>query len=345
MRNRSLNLVAAVLPLAGLLAAGCSHKKPTTEAAPSLPTVPVRVQAVENVKRTATEEVVGTVRPKLSAALSAKVSGTVLQMLAVPGQAVKAGQLLAQIDAREIQARLDQAQAVREQAQKDIERFKKLLAENAVSPQEFDVAQSRFRVAEATVKEAETMLGYTKVTAPFDGIVTAKRADVGDLATPGKPLVTLEDSTALRLEADVPEALLDRIKLNDKLTVRVPAGNIAIEGAISEITPAADPVSRTCLVKLDLPSTPGLRSGQFGRVAVPVAEVNAIRVPTAAVVVRGQMEMAFVVANQRVQLRLVKTGKHLGNEVEIVSGLTPGEQIVVEGAAQLLDGQPVEVKR
>ena len=345
MKNTFLPLPICLGLSAAVLLSSCG-KRPS-EAAPEqkLPTATVRVQVVESLKRTATEEVVGTVRPKLSASLSAKVSGTIGQMLATPGQSVKAGQLLVEIDAREVQARLDQAQAVREQTGKDIERFKKLLAQNAVTQQEFDGVQSRFRVAEATVKEAEAMLGYTKVIAPFDGIVIAKRADVGDLAAPGKPLLELEDPTALRLEADVPEALLDRIKLNDKLGVLVPSASLSLEATVSEISPAADPVSRTSRVKLDLPAVQGLRSGQFGRVAVPVAEVIALRVPASAVVVRGQMEIGFVLVNQQAQLRLVKTGKHLGQEVEIVSGLNSGEELVVEGATQLLDGQPVEVKR
>lgn len=345
MKNILLPTIMCLALSSAVLLSGCGKRHSEATPEQKLPTATVRVQTVESRKRTATEEVVGTVRPKLSASLSVKVSGTIGQMLVVPGQLVKAGQLLVAIDAREVQARLDQAQAVRDQTGKDIERFKKLLAQNAVTQQEFDAVQSRFRVAEATLKEAETMLGYTKVTAPFAGIITAKRADVGDLAAPGKPLLELEDSTALRLEADVPEALLEKIKLKDKLGVRVPNANLSLEATVSEISPAADPVSRTSRVKLDLPATQGLRSGQFGRVAVPVAEVNALRVPASAVVVRGQMEICFVVLNQHAQLRLVKTGKHLGQEVEIVSGLNSGEQLVVEGAGSLLDGQPVEVKQ
>jgi RND family efflux transporter MFP subunit len=304
----------------------------------------VRVQTVQTLKRTATEEVVGTVRPKLSAAVSSKVSGLVQQMLVAPGQSVKKGDSLVQIDAREVQARLDQAQAIREQASRELERFTTLLKQNAVTQQEFDAAQSRFRVADASVSEAQTILSHTRILAPFDGIVTAKRADVGDLATPGKPLLDLEDPAMLRLEADVPEALIDNIKLDEKLSVSIPNVSTALQGKVAEMPPTADPASRTFRVKLDLPATSGLRSGLFGRVEVPVAEVIAIRVPTAAVVVRGQMELAFVVVNQHAQLRLVKTGKHLGQEVEMVSGLSPGEAVVIEGAGPLLDGQPVEVK-
>ena len=292
----------------------------------------------------AVEEIVGTVRPKLSSAVSAKVSGTIGKMLVAPGQAVKSGELLVQLDAREIQARLDQAMALLEQAVKDLQRFEKLILAKVVTQQEFEAVQARHRVAVAAVSEAETQLGYTKILAPFDGVITHKRADVGDLATPGRPLLELENPTLLRLEADVPEALLANLKLGDRLPVHIAALKTELSGSISEIAPAADAGSRTFGVKLDLATVTGLRSGQFGRVAIPVSEVNALRVPTSSVVVRGQMELVFVVAGQQAQLRLVKTGKQLGAEVEIVSGITPGETLVVEGATALVDGQQVSVK-
>jgi RND family efflux transporter MFP subunit len=332
------------LLLALLGFSGCGHKTESRSPQP-LPTASVRVQNVESRKRMATEEVVGTVRPKLRSVIEAKVSGRIERMLVVPGQAVKAGDLLVQLNAPEIQARSDQARAVREQADREFKRKESLFKDKTISQAEFDMADSQLRVADAAVKEAETLLGYIKVVAPFDGLVTAKRADVGDLAAPGKPLLEMEDPTTLRLEADVPEALMGKIALGDKLSVRVPALDTALEGTVSEIAPVADANSRTFPVKLDLSAKTSLRSGQFGRLVVPVAEVEAIRVPASAVIVRGQMELAFVVAKGKAQMRIVKTGKHLGSEVEIVAGLNPGEQIVVENTSQLIDGQPVEIKR
>jgi len=336
--------VVSALVLAATLVACKRHDTPASPAAPPLPTATVRVLKVESQRRMAVEEIVGTVRPKLSAAVSAKVSGGIERMLVAPGQAVKAGQLLVQLDAREIQARLDQATALREQTAKDLQRFQKLIADKAVTQQEFDAVQARQRVAAAAVTEAETQLGYTKIVAPFDGVITHKRADVGDLATPGRALLELENPAALRLEADVPEALVGNLKLGDRLALHVAALKTDSSGVIGEIAPAADAGSRTFLVKLDLPATPGLRSGQFGRVAIPVAEVNALRVPASAVVVRGQMELVFVATNQHAQMRLVKTGKRLGSEIEIVSGVNSGEVLVVEGAGALTDGQPLQVK-
>jgi RND family efflux transporter MFP subunit len=167
---------------------------------------------------------------------------------------------------------------------------------------------------------------------------------VGDLAAPGKPLLALEDPSALQLEADVPEAIASHVQREARLTARVDGVSGELTGTVSEISPAADPVSRTVRIKIDLPEKAGLSSGQFGRLLVPVGESNSLRVPVSAVVERGQLEIVFVVENQRAQLHLVKTGKRVGDEMEILSGLHAGDAVVVEGAAQLTDGQRVEAK-
>jgi membrane fusion protein (multidrug efflux system) len=284
------------------------------------------------------------VRPKLSAAIEAKVSGRIEQMLVVPGQTVTNGELLVRLDAHEIQAQLDQAVAARQQAESDFKRASDLMAQKILSQSEFDTAQSRFRIAVAAEAEAKTLLGYMEIVAPFDGVITRKLADVGDLATPGKTLLQMENPATLRLEADVPAALIGNVKLGEPLAVSIAGVNNDITGTVAEMSPAADPNSRTFLVKLDLPAAPGLRSGQFGRVAVPVGEVSAIRVPVSAVVQRGQMEIVFVVTNGHAGLRLVKTGARVGDEVEVVSGLDPGETVVTAGATGLMDGQPVSMQ-
>ena len=324
-----------------VFAAGCGKGSEPRVAAPNLPTAAVRVQNVESKKYRATEEVVGTVRAKLRATLEAKVSGRIEKMPVVAGQSVKAGDVIAQLDVGEIRAKLDQASAMREQAARELQRFENLLRDKAVTPQEFDGVQARWRVADAGVTEAQTMLGYATVTAPFDGVITRKLADVGDLASPGRPLVDLEDPAALRLEADVPEAIIGGVQSGAPLPVHVAGAASVLDGVVSEVAPVADPNSRTFRVKLDLPAAAGLRVGQFGRVAVPVGETTLPRVPESAVVQRGQMEMVFVVVGQNAQLRLVKTGRRIGGEVELLSGVSAGDPVVVEGAAGLVDGQPV----
>ena len=333
----------AALPILCALAVavtGCGKKQESVRE--TLPPVAVRIQTIEKKPHLASEEVVATVNSKLRSVIESKVSGRIDKMLVTPGQQVKAGDLLAELDVREIRAKLDQATPIREQAEKDLTRYTDLLAKRVITQQEFEGAQSKARVARAAVIEAETMLGYAKVTAPFDGVITRKLADVGDLATPGKPLVEMEDPAALRLEAAVPEAIIDRVFLGSKLMVRI--GSNDLEGVVREMSPTADPNSRTLLVKLDLPTTPGLRTGQFGRVAVPVAETSVLRVPASAILRRGQMELVFIRNDKHAQLRIVKTGKHIGEEIEIVSGVNADEQVITEGAANLVDGQPIEVR-
>ncbi|MFA7233053.1 MAG: efflux RND transporter periplasmic adaptor subunit [Terrimicrobiaceae bacterium] len=332
----------ALLLLLALVLTGAGCGKKHTRAGKPLPAVSVRVQTIEAKPHVASEDVVATVNAKLRSVIESKISGRIDKMLVTDGQKVKAGDLLVQLDVREIQAKLDQATPVREQAEKDLKRFTDLLAKRVITQQEFESAQAKVRVARAAVIEAETMLGYAKVTAPFDGVITRKMADVGDLATPGKPLVEMEDPGALRLEAGVPEAIIDRVTLGSKLGARV--GSNELEGVVREISPTADPNSRTLLVKLDLPATPGLRTGQFGRVAVPVAETSVLRVPAAAVIRRGQMELLFVRDGNHARLRIVKTGKPIGEEIEVVSGVDAGEEVITEGVGNVVDGQPVEVK-
>jgi RND family efflux transporter MFP subunit len=188
------------------------------------------------------------------------------------------------------------------------------------------------------------MMAYVEVLAPFDGVVTKKWSDVGDLASPGKALVDIENPNSLELEADVPESIGSAIKPDAQLTVRLDSLNLELSGRVSEVAPVSDATTRTFKVKLTLPQTAGLMSGQFARLLVPVGTSKAIRVPTSAVVLRGQLEIVFVVAKQRAQLHLVRTGKRLGDELEILAGLDEGDSVVIDGAGLLTDGQQVVAK-
>ena len=330
--------------LAVLLASSCHKKVESVPPKAAGPVIAVQQTPANLEAHQATEDVVGTVRSKLRAVIEAKVSGRVLQYLVAPGQLVKSGDLLAELDVQEIRAKLEQAKAMLDQAKRDLGRQESLIASKATSQQELDNAAARVKVTTAGLNEAETMLGYAKVTAPFDGVITRKLADVGDLAMPGKPLMEMEAPANLRFETDLPESLLDRVKPGAKLPVTIPTLPKPLQATVSEISPVADAVSRTFLVKLDLPDDAGLRPGQFGRVAVPVAEVKLLLVPRQSVLKRGQIEAVFVVRNGHAMLRLVKTGKLLGDKTEILSGLEPGDPVVTSDASQITDGQPVTSK-
>jgi len=154
--------------------------------------------------------------------------------------------------------------------------------------------------------------------------------------------VDIEDPSQLRLEADVPEAIASKIKQDACMTIRVGQSTGDLSGTIVEIAPIADPISRTFRVKLDVPGRPGLRSGQFARLIVPADEYTSMRVPTSAVVQRGQMEILFVMENQHARLHLVKTGRRENDDTEILSGLDSGDLVVIDNQHLLVDGQPLQ---
>lgn len=340
--RRVLHAVAGLLVIAGFIGVtGCHAEKKTSAGTPDLPSVAVRTAEASKGVYRATEEVVGTVRARVQASIEAKVVGRIAQIAVSPGSVVKAGDLLVVLDAGEIQARVEQARAVFQQAERDLERMKALLKGEAVTRAEFDAVEARHRVARAAVNEAESVLGNVRVLAPFAGQITRKLAEVGDLAAPGRPLLELEDNQSLRFVADVPMALLGRVRLGDRLPVRIESNDRPVEAVVGEIEPTADAMTRTFRVKLDLPAGTEVRAGHFGRVAVPSAESPVLTVPADAVLVRGQMELAFAVGDGRARLRLVKTGKHLGDRVELLSGVEAGERVVVGNLAGLVDGQPV----
>ena len=334
--------LVTTLAFALALLTGCGKARHDGAAAQlQLPTIQVRTTSVQTRSVPSIEEVVGTVRAKLRATIEAKTSGRIVEMPVTLGQKVKAGELLARLDAPEIKARLEQTEASLQQADRDWKRVSSLYNQQAATRADYDTAESRIQQAKAAVSEARAMLDYVEVKSPFDGVVTRKPADVGDLAAPGKPLVELEDPTRLQLEADVPEAVAGRIRAGASMAVRTGEPDTELTATVAEIAPNADPLSRTLRVKLDLPGEKGLLSGQFARLAVPIGETSSMRVPASAVVQRGQMEIVFAVENQHARLHLVKTGRQLKNETEILSGLDSGDAVVVDNPSQLIDGQPI----
>lgn len=324
---------------------GCGAKRESLESdSPDLPTALVRIQTIESKPEALIEEVVGTVRAKRHATLEAKLSGRIEKLPVVLGQHVSTGELLALLNAPEIVARLDQAQASLEQAESEWNRISKLFEQQAATRADYEAAQARYRIAKGAAAEARAIMSYVEVVAPFDGVVTKKWVDVGDLGSPGKPLISIEDPSALQLEADLPQSIAASVERGVRLRLQVDGVDANLIGTVNEIATAADSFSRTFRVKVDLPSQAGLRSGQFARLLVPVGESDSLRVPASAIVYRGQMEIVFVVTKQHAHMHLVKTGKQFFDEIEVLSGLQAGDAVVVSGAEQLTDGQPVETK-
>ncbi|MBM3858581.1 MAG: efflux RND transporter periplasmic adaptor subunit [Verrucomicrobia bacterium] len=307
--------------------AGCER---ATQPPPAADAPPVKVQTavVQPQKIPDIYEVVGTVRPKVGATVSPKVMATIQQIPVKPGDTVKAGDVLAQLDDREMRAGFERAQS-------DYDRYKKLLDQGVATAVEFQSAEERYRVAKAA-------LSHASITAPFDGIVADKLCEVGDLAVPGKPLFTVEQSNDYRLEAYVPERYSGAVPVGATVHVIVEAIGGECDATVGEVIPASDPASRSFLIKVDLHRRKPLKSGLFGRAQIVVGERTGLFVPKTAVRERGQLTFVYLTHEGRVQMRLVRLGKTHGDKVELLSGVEAGEKLIVSAEGELSDGRRVQ---
>jgi len=328
-----------------LLSVGCKNHKEAKSPHEIADPVAVKTATVEMRTLPLFEAVVGTVRPKLEATVSSDLLGRILEFHVVSGQSVKKGDLIAKIDARELEASKVRAEAALQQLESELKRQTQLLKNNATSRARFEQARAAEQMARANLVKIKASLDKSIVRAPFTGTITRKLADTGDLAVPGKPLVTMEDPKSLRLEMPVAESLAGSLKLGQSISVEVEAANICVDGQIGELEPSADSASRTFLVKIDLPPASGIRAGLFGRAWVPRGKGDKILVPASAIVHRGQMEMAFVVNQGVAQLRLVSTVPQSEKFRLVLSGLSEGEQVVLDPQPSLRDGTPLDVQK
>jgi membrane fusion protein, multidrug efflux system len=341
----TLELLSPLRTLAMLgLLSGCAADS-SPRHAPSSPSRQVRAVKAERSSHAVLTEVVGTVRATRSATIAPLISGTVAEVRVGLGSSVREGDVLVRLSAREVEARLEQTRAVSEQAARDRARATNLVGQGAISVSDYETAMSQWSVARARQTEASSIAERRVLRAPFAGVITFKIASVGDTALPGQPLLVLEARSALRLEAQVPETTGERLAIGDPLPVRIEGLDRDLEGRLAEVQPASDVTTRTRLFKIDLPDTAGLRSGQFGRALLPGRESLTVTVPSEAVVHRGQLESVFVVDSGIARLRLVRSGRERKGRMEISSGLSGGETVVVAGAAGLVDGDRVEEVR
>lgn len=314
-------------------------------------------------------EAAGTVRAANSAVISARIAGAVSSLMVREGDRVTRGKLLLTIEATESHAGAAGAMAAVEEARRGADdararkqladatfgRYSALFGEKAVTRQEFDGkrmdrdvayqgverAKARLVMAREEAKAAGTVAGYTRITAPIAGIVTSKSVDAGMTVFPGTPLLTVEVEGHYRLEAAIPESNMGKVKQGD--SVRVVIDGIGdMTGKVSEVVPSVDPGSRTFTAKVDIDGK-GLRSGAFGRAYIPVGSRPGITVPKSAMIEQGALTSVWVVGKDSIaRMRLVRSGRTIGDQVEILSGVSAGERIVVNRAEKVVDGAKVE---
>ncbi len=325
---------------------GCGERDaPEVRLAEELPAAQVSLGQVVEAEFGSPIAIAGATRSARRAELAPKVMGLIVELPVTLGQTVKEGQLLARIQAAEINARVTQAETQLQQAERDLGREQSLLAQGASTEEMVRKLTDGVAIARAMLDEAQAMLGYTEIRAPFDGAVARKMAELGDLTAPGRPLIALEGAGPFEIEAGIPESLAGTLALGDRLLAELAPGAAPVEVAVTELSSAFDAATRTIAARFALPDGVSARSGQFVRVLVPQPAVKRLLVPAAAVSRRGQLDRIFVAdASGRARLRLIKLGADHGDTVEVLSGLDAGEQIVVEGASSLTDGQLLEVE-
>jgi RND family efflux transporter MFP subunit len=322
-----------------LLVAACGKDKATDSRDEGLPAVQVRAATATATPVIRHHQATGTVVATDRARIAPKIMGTITRVPVALGQRVSKGDLLVEISAREIEARLAQARSALAQTERDLKRETELLEKGASAADTVRALEDQRREMLGVVEVAESLLAYTRILAPFDGTVARRPAFEGDLASPGVIVIEIDGNDRMRVEADVPESLAT-LKIGTSL--RVAAGSQTATGVLTEISSAADPQSRTVLAKVDLPSDSGFIPGQFVSVSIPAGEVSPVVVPAGAVSRVGQIERVFVIENGRAVLRIVRTGAVAGDMVEITAGLDAGERVAIGGAV-LRDGQRVEV--
>jgi multidrug efflux pump subunit AcrA (membrane-fusion protein) len=371
----------ATLLLTIAVVAACTSQPPRAADEARAP-VAVRTATIAMSDLADTFETGGIVQARTTATVMSRILAPVIEVRVAPGARVRSGDVLIELDGRDLGARARSARAAAASAQQRVtaanaesraadaalvlartthERVASLQAKRSATMQELDEATATLRAAEARAAAATARLqeataavtgaqadseaattteSFTRITAPFDGIVTEKMIDPGNMASPGVPLLRLEDTRSFRLEVRVDESRAGAIATGAAVAVLIDSGRgdaaQPLTGTVSEIARAVDSDARAFLVKIDLPMANGLRSGMFGRARFASGTRRALVIPREAIVRRGQVTSAFVVTDGVARLRLINVA---GGEV--LAGLSNGERVIVAPTSEIVDGRPV----
>ena len=354
--NLKRPLSAGLLALAAaLVLTACSKPAP-----PEAPVRSVKVMTVGMGPLQSSVEFAGEVRARVESRLGFRVAGKLSQRAVQLGEHVKAGQLLAQLDAQDYRLAADAARAQlavaasnRDQAAADFKRFKELKDQNFISGAEFERRTTALKAAQAQVDQAQAQLAsqgnqadYTRLTADVSGVVTAVEAEQGQVLSAGTTVVRIAQDGPRDVVFSVPEDKVAAIKVGSAVAVRVWAGSTNWQGLVREVAASADPVTRTFAVKVALGADASPALGSTVSVvpqALSQAGAAALMVPTNALLQQSGKTLVWLLdpASMTVKAQPVEVLTADGNQVVIASGLSPGMQVVTSGVHVLSVGQPV----
>ncbi|TYQ00071.1 RND family efflux transporter MFP subunit [Tenacibaculum adriaticum] len=340
---------------------GSDDKKVTTDN--STP-IAVKVKAVQADGNNPFVTASGKIQAENSADLSTRMMGFVNKVYVNVGDKVSKGQLLMSINNADLQAKraqvnagITEATAAYNNAEKDYNRFKSLFAEKSASQKEMDDMTAHFEMAKARLEAANQMKNevnaqfkYANITAPFNGVVTSKNIEAGDMANPGMPLISVEAPGKFEVMAMVPESEISQIKKGTEVSVVVKSINETLKGKVTEVSTSAKNTGGQFLVKVALDKTDAkILSGMFTTVQFPVAKKatasTMILIPTSAIVEKGQLTGVYTVSQSNTAvLRWLRLGRTFGDNVEVLSGLSAKESYIVSAEGKLYNGAKISIK-
>ncbi len=311
----------------------------------------------------------GQIEASQSANISTRVMGYITMLKVKAGDHVNKGQLLATISNQDILAKrgqsdamISEAQAALKNAQKDYERFNTLYKQQSATAKELDnvtlqlsSAKARLEAAQQMRNEVNAQLNYTNLTAPFSGIVTQKLADAGSMASPGMPLLTLEQVGSYQVSASVPENVINQIHPGANAALSIGALNKTINGKIAQINQSSQFSGGQYIIKISIADADknDLYAGMYVNVSIPIKQAitdsadenTAVTVNAASIENKDQLTGLYTISsNSTALLRWVRLGKTYGDKVEVLSGLQKNEQYIVSADGKLYNGAPVKIK-
>jgi len=345
-RKSFLWMLATLAVIAVSAACGKTPPPEKSAAAPARPPRPVHTAAVERAGNGAVS-VPATVAARQSATLAARIPAAIREMPLREGQAVAAGAVVVRLDDAALRSGLAAAEAGARAAESDLARMQGLAQRGAATPREVEEASARAAASRALVSAARENLSYAVLRSPFAGILAARKADVGDVVSPGQPLAEIEGRSGLELRATLSGPESQSLRPGATVEARVDGIAEPLRVRVTALSPAGDPATHRFELRADLPALPassGLRSGLFARLLLPAATETqgdgSLSVPASAVFQRGGLTGVFVADQSIARLRWIAPGSSTGDRVEIRAGLAAGERVVID-PGDLADGDPV----
>jgi RND family efflux transporter MFP subunit len=288
--------------------------------------------------------------------IASRIMGYIRSITVKEGDKIRKGQLLLTIDPTEIQARLEeaearlaQANARSKEAKADLQRYKQLFEQRLVAATQFrkvelayEVAEQEQRAAEAALSRVRVEMQYAEIRSPVDGVVVQKQRQKGDIATPGAALLTVENPENIVMRTFIREDHLENIKVGDPVRITVDAARLQTDGIVTQVVTAGDPATHSYMVKAALKDSRGARTGMFARAEFSIGRKWGITVPREAIVMRADLPGTYVVDDQgRAHFRMLRTGRELDGDMEILAGLNGGERIALHSDVPLHSGDLV----